>query len=121
MSTISRLVSLQLILQTSQLKEENQPSLTDESSYSGKTTTNSPFASGLTTPNDEEPRHSLFSPVIEDQTPKQLGSFESQHPFRKHPRRGPLFRVVSKAREAAKSVFDTPKRLRKVWETCRFP
>ena len=114
MSTISRLVSLQLILQTSRLKGGNQPSLTDESSYSDKTTANSPFASGLTTPNDEEPRHSLFPPVIEDQTPKQLGSFESQHLFRKHPRKGPLFRVVSKAREAAKSVFETPKRLRKV-------
>ena len=114
MSTISRLVSLQLILQISQLKEENQPSLTDESSYSGKTTTNSPFASGLTTPNDEEPHHSLFSPVIEDQTPKQSGDFESQQSFQKHARKGPLFRVVSKAREAAKSVFETPKRLKKV-------
>lgn len=115
MSTISRLVSLQQILQISRLKGETQPSLTNESSYSGKTTTNSPFASGLTTPNDEEPRHNPFSPVIEDQTPKQSGSFGSQHPFRKHVRKGPLFRVVSKAREAAKSVFETPKRLRKVW------
>jgi len=88
--------------------------LTGESSYSDKTTTNSPFASGLTTPNDEEPRHSLFSPAIEDQTPKQSGGFESQQPFQKHPRKGPLFRAVSKAREAAKSVFETPKRLKKV-------
>ena len=88
--------------------------MTGESSYSDKTTTNSSFASGLTTPNDEEPRHSLFSPVIEDQTPKQSGGFGPQQPFQKHPRKGPLFRVVSKAREAAKSVFETPKRLKKV-------
>ena len=104
-------------LQSGQLKGEIQPSLTDESSYSGKTATNSPFASGLTTPNDEEPRHSLFSPVIEDQTPKQLGSFVSQ----KQVRKGPLSRVVYKAREAARSVLETPKRLRKVRECNRFP
>ena len=100
-----------------QSAQEDQPSLTGDSSYSGKTATSSPFASGLTTPNDEEPRPSLFSPAIEDQTPKQLGGFESQQPFQKHTRRGPLFRAVFKAREAAKSVFETPRRLKKVWQT----
>jgi hypothetical protein len=82
--------------------------------YSDKTTTSSPFASGLTTPNDEEPHDNLFS--TEGQTPRQLGSFESQQLFQKPSRKGPLFRAVSKAREAAKSVFETPKRLKKVWE-----
>jgi len=89
--------------------------LTGESSYSGKTTTNSPFASGLTTPNDEEPHNNIFSPVIDDQTPKYPGGFESQRSFQKHARKGPLSRAVSKAREAAKSVFETPKKLKKVW------
>ncbi|KAF9647610.1 hypothetical protein BDM02DRAFT_3270142 [Thelephora ganbajun] len=96
MSTISRL-----------------PSLTGESSYGGKTATSSPFASGLTTPNDEEPRHTLFPPVIEDQTPKESGGFEFQQPFQKHARKGPLFRVVYRVREAAKSAFETPKRFKK--------
>lgn len=114
MSTISRLVSLQVTLQTRQLNQKYQPSLTGESLYSGKTTSSSPFASGLTTPNDEEPDHNPFS--AEGQTPKQLGSFESQQFFHKYTRKGPLYRAVSKAREAAKSVFETPKRLKKVWD-----
>ena len=89
--------------------------MTGESLYSGKTSTSStPFASGLTTPNDEEPHHPLFPPVIEGQTPRQHVAFDSQPSFQKHSRKGPLFRAVSKAREAAKTVFETPKRLRKV-------
>lgn len=95
--------------------------MTGESSYSSRTTANSPFSSGLTTPNDEEPHHSLFSPVVEDQTPKQVGGFEVQQPFQKYARKRPLFRVMSRAREAAKSVFETPKRLKKVWWTQSLP
>ena len=93
--------------------------MTNESLYSGKTTTSSPFASGLTTPNDEEPQHNLFP--AEGPTPKQLDGLESQQFLQKHPRKGPLFRAVSKAREAAKSVFETPKRLKKVWKLQLFP